>query len=116
MKTETMSIPSTGPAPESVTNSIHEFTKNISEYRICHDISLDLSKIGMTSFTTDIGVFTVEVIDCVQVCLVSMVILYISLINNNIHNHIVKAVLHVCLSSTVCLSAKCCISNLYVST
>ncbi|KAI0237271.1 Phosphoglucomutase-1 [Lamellibrachia satsuma] len=55
-----------GPAPESVTNKIHELTKSINQYSICHDLKVDLSAIAVTSFTTNIGAFTVEVVDCVQ--------------------------------------------------
>lgn len=55
-----------GPAPESVTNKIYELTKSITQYRICQDLKVDLAVIGVTNFTTNIGAFSVEVIDCVQ--------------------------------------------------
>eukprot|EP01135_Chromosphaera_perkinsii_P009612 Nk52_evm62s1810 gene=Nk52_evmTU62s1810 len=51
-----------GPAPESVTNTIFEFTKKIKEYKICDIDDIDLSKIGTTSYDG----FEVEVIDSVD--------------------------------------------------
>ncbi|XP_078170661.1 phosphoglucomutase, cytoplasmic 2-like [Carex rostrata] len=53
-----------GPAPESVTNQIFIHTTTIKEYFIAEDLpEVDISKIGVTSFTGPRGQFDVEVFD-----------------------------------------------------
>lgn len=55
-----------GPAPESVTNAMYELTKTLSEYRICPDVSVDLSINKETSFLIGGKSFLVEVVDSVE--------------------------------------------------
>ena len=57
---------SPAPAPESVTNHIFELSKKISTYKICPDVSVDLSTIGKQEWTVSGKVFSVEIIDSVQ--------------------------------------------------
>ncbi|KAI4357604.1 hypothetical protein L6164_001542 [Bauhinia variegata] len=53
-----------GPAPEGITNRIYENTKTIKEYLIAEDLpNVDISSIGVTSFTGPEGQFDVEVFD-----------------------------------------------------
>lgn len=53
-----------GPAPEGVTNKIYENTTTIKEYLIAENIpDVDISKIGVTSFSGPDGQFDVEVFD-----------------------------------------------------
>uniref|UniRef100_A0A023FXQ8 phosphoglucomutase (alpha-D-glucose-1,6-bisphosphate-dependent) n=1 Tax=Amblyomma parvum TaxID=251391 RepID=A0A023FXQ8_AMBPA len=54
-----------GPAPESVTSAIHVVTTCISEYRICPEVTPDLSQVGSQTFDVEGRPFTVEVIDSV---------------------------------------------------
>jgi phosphoglucomutase len=54
-----------GPAPENVTNKIFDRTKNISQYKVCPDLKVDLSKIGQSAYTVDGRGFTVQIIDSV---------------------------------------------------
>jgi phosphoglucomutase len=49
-----------GPAPESVTNSIFEQTKNISQYKINRDVCVDFSELGEKTFLG--GMFVVEIV------------------------------------------------------
>ncbi|KAF8674416.1 hypothetical protein HU200_048249 [Digitaria exilis] len=53
-----------GPAPESVTDKIFSNTTTISEYLISEDLpDVDISQVGVTSFSGPEGPFTVEVFD-----------------------------------------------------
>ncbi|KAL3868833.1 hypothetical protein ACJMK2_041590 [Sinanodonta woodiana] len=55
-----------GPAPESVTDAIFELTKTITEYRICHSLEADITRLGIQTFQVDGRDFSVEVIDPVK--------------------------------------------------
>jgi phosphoglucomutase len=56
-----------GPAPESLTDKIHNNTKSISEYLSTDGIpDVDVSKIGTTSFDGPDGAFEVDVIDSTE--------------------------------------------------
>ncbi|XBH82882.1 hypothetical protein VPH35_071436 [Triticum aestivum] len=53
-----------GPAPESVTDKIFSNTKTVTEYLIAEDLpNVDISVIGVTSFTGPEGPFDVDVFD-----------------------------------------------------
>ncbi|KAF5939250.1 hypothetical protein HYC85_023509 [Camellia sinensis] len=53
-----------GPAPEGITDKIFENTKTIKEYLIAEDLpDVDISAIGITSFTGPEGQFDVDVFD-----------------------------------------------------
>ncbi|XP_038701706.1 phosphoglucomutase, cytoplasmic-like [Tripterygium wilfordii] len=52
-----------GPAPEGITDQIYENTKTIKEYLIAEDLDVDISTIGVTSFSGPEGQFNVEVFD-----------------------------------------------------
>ncbi|KAI8020971.1 Phosphoglucomutase, cytoplasmic [Camellia lanceoleosa] len=53
-----------GPAPEVITDKIYENTKTIKEYLIAEDLpDVDISAIGITSFTGPEGQFDVDVFD-----------------------------------------------------
>ncbi|CAB4019234.1 phosphoglucomutase-1 isoform X2, partial [Paramuricea clavata] len=55
------------PAPESITNHIFQLSKEISSYKICEGITLDLSSIGKQQWTVENRKpFFVEVVDSVQ--------------------------------------------------
>ena len=55
------------PALESITNHIFEMSKEISSYKICEGITVNLSSIGKEEWTVDNGnTFSVEVVDSVQ--------------------------------------------------
>jgi phosphoglucomutase len=55
------------PALESITNHIFEISKEISSYKICEGITVNLSSIGKEEWTVDNGnTFSVEVVDSVQ--------------------------------------------------
>ncbi|GAB2279969.1 hypothetical protein Dimus_014606 [Dionaea muscipula] len=54
-----------GPAPEGVTDKIYENTTKISEYLIAEDLpDVDISTVGITSFSGPGGQFDVDVFDC----------------------------------------------------
>ncbi|KAL8570025.1 Phosphoglucomutase-1 [Nucella lapillus] len=56
-----------GPAPERVTNAMHDATMAITEYRLCPDLNCNIDDLG--TFTFDIeghGSFEVEVMDSVN--------------------------------------------------
>ncbi|KAK3732584.1 hypothetical protein QZH41_004979 [Actinostola sp. cb2023] len=55
-----------GPAPEAVTNKIFDLTKTLSEYKICYDITVDLSTIGSQSWDVEGHKFTVIIKDSVD--------------------------------------------------
>ncbi|XP_041912228.1 phosphoglucomutase-1 [Alosa pseudoharengus] len=60
-------ISSGGPAPEGITNKIYEISKGITEYHICPELKVDLSKIGKQTFEVDtFKPFTVEIVDSVE--------------------------------------------------
>ena len=60
-------ISTLAPASDSITNNIFQMSKEISSYKICEGITLDLSSIGKQEWTVDNGkTFSVEVVDCVQ--------------------------------------------------
>ncbi|BFZ16535.1 hypothetical protein BsWGS_19574 [Bradybaena similaris] len=52
-----------GPAPESVTNKLYEFTKTIKEYKIVSNLKVDIGKLGTSKFSINGAEFVVEVID-----------------------------------------------------
>ncbi|KAA8529028.1 hypothetical protein F0562_033484 [Nyssa sinensis] len=53
-----------GPAPEAITDNIYENTKTIKEYLIAEDLpDVDISEIGITSFSGPEGQFDVDVFD-----------------------------------------------------
>lgn len=52
-----------GPAPESVTNNIHELTKTISEYKIVPNIKVNLDNTGSSTHQIQGEQFMVEIID-----------------------------------------------------
>ncbi|KAI4373206.1 hypothetical protein MLD38_011359 [Melastoma candidum] len=53
-----------GPAPEGITDKIFEHTKTISEYLIAENLpDVDISTIGVTTFTGPEGQFDVDVFD-----------------------------------------------------
>lgn len=47
-----MSLPP-GPAPEGITDKIFQISKSITEYHICPDLKVDISKIGKQTFNVD---------------------------------------------------------------
>ncbi|RDD41485.1 Phosphoglucomutase-1 [Trichoplax sp. H2] len=55
-----------GPAVEAVTGQIYQISKHITEYKICPDIKVDISKVGCHTFDVDGRQFEVEVIDPVS--------------------------------------------------
>lgn len=56
-----------GPAPEGVTDKIYENTTTIKEYLIAEDLpDVDISKIGVSSFSGPDGPFEVEVFDSTE--------------------------------------------------
>jgi len=62
-----------GPAPESITSAIFEHTKTISSYKIAELPTVDLSKLGESTFDMNGGSkFTVEIIDSVSDYLVAL--------------------------------------------
>nr|GLL32892.1 phosphoglucomutase, cytoplasmic [Ipomoea trifida] len=53
-----------GPAPEGITNKIYEITTTIKEYLIAEDLpDVDISAVGVKSFTGPEGQFDVDVFD-----------------------------------------------------
>lgn len=55
-----------GPAPDGVTNSIHQLTTTVKEYLICPDLECDISKIGVNDYLIENQPFRVEIVDSVQ--------------------------------------------------
>lgn len=55
-----------GPAPESVTSAIHTVTTCIHEYRICPEVTPDLTQLGLQTFDVEGRPFTIEVIDFID--------------------------------------------------
>lgn len=54
-----------GPAPDAFTNLTYDLSTKIKEYKIADGISVDISKIGSTTFDVNGKPFVVDVIDCV---------------------------------------------------
>lgn len=59
-----------GPAPDALTNKMFALSKSITEYKICHDVEVDLSSIGKHERSIQIDgnecvKFIVEVVDSV---------------------------------------------------
>jgi phosphoglucomutase len=54
-----------GPAPDGLTNLMYDLSTKISEYKIADGISVDLAKIGSSTFEVNGKPFVVDVIDCV---------------------------------------------------
>ena len=53
-----------GPAPEKITSAIFAQSKEISEYKICPDLTVDVSKIGSCSLQIEgLSSFEVEIVD-----------------------------------------------------
>ena len=53
-----------GPAPEKITNAIFECTNNLSQYKICNDLKVNIDEIKEETFEVEgQGKFTVTVID-----------------------------------------------------
>uniref|UniRef100_A0A8C8G793 Phosphoglucomutase 1 n=1 Tax=Oncorhynchus tshawytscha TaxID=74940 RepID=A0A8C8G793_ONCTS len=46
-------IASGGPAPEGITDKIFQISKSLTEYHICPDLKVDISKIGKQTFEVD---------------------------------------------------------------
>uniref|UniRef100_A0A0N5C2G7 phosphoglucomutase (alpha-D-glucose-1,6-bisphosphate-dependent) n=1 Tax=Strongyloides papillosus TaxID=174720 RepID=A0A0N5C2G7_STREA len=56
-----------GPAPDNVTDDIYNLTTKIDKYEICADLQVDFTRIGESKYTiSDVGEFTVQVIDSVE--------------------------------------------------
>ena len=55
-----------GPAPEANTNEIFSRTQSIKSYKICHDITVDLSTIGSQTWEVEGRTFTVTIKDSVE--------------------------------------------------
>lgn len=55
-----------GPAPSHFTDKIYELTTTMSSYSSCTELTVDIGKIGETSFEVDGRAFSVEVIDGVS--------------------------------------------------
>ena len=55
-----------GPAPEGVTNQIYSRTQNITTYKTCPSIQVDLSVIGSQTWDVEGHQFTVSVRDSVD--------------------------------------------------
>jgi len=55
-----------GPAPEANTNEIYSKTQTIKSYKICNDITVDLSTIGSQNWEVEGRMFTVTIKDSVD--------------------------------------------------
>lgn len=57
-----------GPAPTEFTDFVYELSKKISSYKMCKDLGVDFSQVGVHTFTVDDdnAEFVVEVIDSLQ--------------------------------------------------
>jgi len=59
-----------GPAVERITNKIYEISKSITQYSICPDLKIDITKLGSTNYELENGKkFTIEVIDSIEIYL-----------------------------------------------
>jgi len=57
-----------GPAPEKITSAIFAQTKTLTEYKICPDLTIDVTKIGSSEFSTTAGTsLQVDVVDCCEI-------------------------------------------------
>lgn len=54
-----------GPAPDALTNQMYDLSTKIKEYKIADGISVDISKIGSSTFEVNGKPFVVDVIDAV---------------------------------------------------
>lgn len=54
-----------GPAPDALTNKMYDLSTKIKEYKIADGISVDLAKIGSSTFDVSGGKFTVDIVDSV---------------------------------------------------
>lgn len=54
-----------GPAPDALTNKMYDLSTKIQEYKIADGITVDISKIGSSTFDVNGKPFVVDVIDCV---------------------------------------------------
>ena len=52
-----------GPAPSQFTDKIYEISTSLTEYKICSDLVVDITKLGEQAFSVDGQAFTVVVID-----------------------------------------------------
>lgn len=52
-----------GPAVDQVTDKIYQLSTGIAQYQIAEGLVIDISKLGVSSFTVNSKPFTVEVID-----------------------------------------------------
>lgn len=52
-----------GPAVDQVTDKIYQLSTGITQYQIAEGLAIDISKLGVSSFTVNSKPFTVEVID-----------------------------------------------------
>ncbi|XP_054153797.1 phosphoglucomutase-1-like [Oppia nitens] len=55
-----------GPAPESVTNHIYELSKDLTQYKIVNELTVDVLTLGVQTYNISGNVFTVEIIDSVE--------------------------------------------------
>ncbi|KAI9586811.1 hypothetical protein GQX74_002658 [Glossina fuscipes] len=56
-----------GPAPDTVTNHIYQLTNAIKDYKIVKDLQVDITKVGIHTYTIDNQQeFVVEIIDSVE--------------------------------------------------
>jgi len=55
-----------GPAPEKITDEVFAKSKVITQYKTVKFAPVDINTLGKTEFETDLGKFTVQVIDAVQ--------------------------------------------------
>ncbi|XP_028661212.1 phosphoglucomutase-like protein 5 [Erpetoichthys calabaricus] len=60
-----------GPAPDVVTDKIHQISRTLEEYAICPDLRIDLSRLGRQDFDLEnkFKPFRVEIVDSVDVYL-----------------------------------------------
>ncbi|MGH0182759.1 UNVERIFIED_CONTAM: hypothetical protein FKN15_010670 [Acipenser sinensis] len=60
-----------GPAPDTVTDKIHQISRTLEEFAICPDLRIDLSRLGRQDFDLEnkFKPFRVEIVDSVDVYL-----------------------------------------------
>jgi len=55
-----------GPAPDAITNKIHQLTTMIAEYKICPELNVDFGQTGSSAVMVEgVGNFVVKVVDSV---------------------------------------------------
>ena len=84
-----------GPAPESVTAKIFKQSQEISEYKICKDLEVDIGKVGKIKFTVNKKEFHVQVVDSVNEYLRMMKEIFDF---NALKNYIKEKDLKICVS------------------